>query len=167
MQKLPLLTCVCLVLVLGACSDEPSGPDYSDPQVVFSSAMRAVHDGDWLALEGLLTKDARFALEGDLRRLQKNLAAPQPDAHLMKIVRHAMAETADEEVKRAVAGGMPEMLRFFVKLSPRGRDPGQRGMAFNPRAQSIDFLYMTSAGEQRAVKLLQTRGRWYVARLPL
>ncbi len=165
-KPLPIL-CACLVMALGACADEPAGPDLSNPQVVFQAAMHAVHDGDWPALEGLLTKDARFALEGDLKRLQTNLAAPTPDAQLMKIVRRAMGEDADEEVRRAVAGGMPAMLRFFVRLSPRGRDPGQRGMQVDPKSQSIDFLYMTSAGEQRVVKVVQARGRWYVALLAL
>jgi len=167
-MRIPLLAlCLAPALVLSACSDADPGLDFTNPQVVFRASMEAIHDGDWASLETLLTNKARVALAADLRRVQKNLASPRPGSPLMATVELRLGPGYEAEVRRAVEGGLPELLRFFVKLSPRPREPAQRGVRIDPATLSMEFLYETSAGEQRPVKLIQARGRWYVAALQL
>lgn len=153
--------------VLGGCGTEDASLDASNPQVVYEATMRAVHDGDWGQLQQLLTKDARFALEHDMNRLQKNLATPRSGSQLMRVVEHQLGEGHQAAVAEAVAGGMPEMLRFFVKLSPREREPGLRGMKLEPGSQTVTIPYLLANGEEKTVTLVQARGRWYVSNLQL
>ena len=166
---MPRRSCLALLLLVVACAacgreDEPT-VDASNPQVTFTGALRAVHDGDWPTLQRYLTKDARFAMESDLRRLQKNLAAR--DTQLMRVVEHQLGEGYESEVAAAVAGDMPAMLRFFVRLSPREREPAAMGMRIDPRTRAIQMGYTIANGEQRSVTLVQDRGRWYVSNLQL
>lgn len=156
-----------LLLLCAACGGDEDEPtvDASNPQVTFAGALRAVHDADWANLQRYLTKDARFAMEADMQRLQKNLAAR--DAQLMRIVEQQIGEGYEAEVAKAVAGGMPAMLRFFVKLSPREREPDSLGVRIDPRTRSVQMGYRIANGQERSVTLVQARGRWYVSNLGL
>ena len=166
MRRAASLALLLFAAVLPACGDDDAGgPDLTNPQEVFLASLRAVHDGDWPQLERLLTKDARHALESDMRRLKKNLAAR--DKNLMRVVTQQLGDDADASVGTAVGGGMREMLMFFVKLSPREREPQQRGMRLDPKTQSTQFTYVIANGEERVVTLVQARGRWYVSNLQL
>lgn len=156
-----------LALVLAGCGAEEPTIDAQNPQVVFEGAMRAVHDGDWTTLQHYLTKDARFALEKDLRRVQTNLATPRPGSPLMQVVQLRLGDDYQAEVDTAVRGGMPELLRFFVKLSPRERRPQSGPMKIDPKSRSVTLPYALSSGEERTVTLVQARGRWYVSNLQL
>lgn len=163
----PRLAMLLLAFLLAGCGEDDDGFRAGNPQVVFQGAMRAVHDGDWVLLQRYLTKDARMALEADMRRLRTNLATPEPGSPLMRVVELRLGESWQADVDEAVSGGMPAMLRFFVKLSPRERDPAPDQMQLDPRTNSAQIPYQLHDGDIKVVTLVQERGRWYVSKLPL
>ncbi|MDA1194744.1 MAG: hypothetical protein O2894_06130 [Planctomycetota bacterium] len=168
MRVLVLAFALPLALLLGACADEAAERAYTNPQQVFRETMEAVHDGDLRALEDLLTKDARFILQADLRRLRENLASPRPDDPILAVAMVRLGEGYQAEVARAVEAGPEALLKFWAtRLSPRERQPTQRGVRVDPTAQSMEFLYTDADGVERGVLLVQSRGRWYVSRLAL
>ena len=159
-----LLCALAWVAVCAGCGGD-EGVDRSDGQAVFRAAMRAVHDADWETLQGLLTKDARFALERDMTRLQANLAAPPEGSELHKRVREALGDRYAAEVRAAVEGGLPEVLRLYVRAWPREREPKQKGMELD--SLQMTLLYEAPGGVLRPVKLVNRGGRWYVQELHL
>ena len=166
MRRLVLLACLA-AFGLAACGEEQGDVDASNPFVTFRGAMAALHDGDWTTLQRYLSKDARFALEKDLRRLQKNLAEPRPNSQLMEIVKLQLGEGYEAEVERAVNGGMPELMRFFVAFSPREKDPPLGPPVLDPKRGVATLTYSLSSGEQRTVALEQHAGRWVITNLQL
>lgn len=163
----PCFAALLLAFLLAGCGEDDDGFRAGNPQVVFQGAMRAVHDGDWELLQRYLTRDARVALEADMRRLRTNLATPEPGSPLLRVVEVRLGDAWQAEVDTALSGGMPTMLRFFVKLSPREREPAPDRMQLDPRTNSAQIPYQLHDGDIKVVTLVEEGGRWYVSKLPL
>lgn len=127
--------------------------------------MRAVHAADWNALEKELTKDARFTLERDLKRLVRRLGHPQDGKREREIARARLGDGADEAIRRASKGGLAEGLAFFVLLTPRAEVPPRKG--FKLEQFKAEILYALADGTQRVVGFVRRADGWYVSDLQL
>jgi hypothetical protein len=164
----PLVLAAALLVAasaLAGCGGDDEEDWRSDANQVFDRAMRAVHDGDWKSLRGLLTYNARLQLERDLRRLQRRLAHPTDGKREREIAAARLGDRYDAEVERAVGGTLSDMLRFFVLISPREAKP-PTGMRKFTRFET-EILYGDGAGNERRVRLLRRPDGWYVDDLQL
>lgn len=166
----PMIRClaafvVVLAALAGGCGGEEGGLDRADGQAVFRATMRAVHEADWKTLESLLTKDARFALERDMRRLQTNLAAPSAGSELHARAKEALGEAYEAQVRAAVEGDLAAVLRFYVRAWPRARDPSPKALKLD--SLQMEILYEAPGAVLRPVRLVRQRGRWFVQELHL
>jgi hypothetical protein len=152
--------------VLPACGGEADDEAWRyDANRVFDRAMQAVHDADWATLRTLLTKNARFALENDLRLLERRLAHPEDGRRTREVARERLGADYAAELERATQGGVADVLRFFVLLSPRAARPptGRREFA----RRRVEILYADEAGNQHSVRLVRRPEGWLVDDLQL
>lgn len=164
-RLLVLLACLGAAGLGAGCGEEDPDAFRRDPNRVFERAMQAVHDADWDALVPLLTKRARFALESDLQRLKARLAHPRDGKREREIARARLGADYERELERATNGGFADVLRFFVRLSPRAaapRAPRRRLGTFR-----TEILYVDGDGNLRPVRLVRVRDGWYVDELQL
>ena len=137
--------------------------DTVDP--VYERTMRAVHAGDWSALEKELTKEARLTIERDLTRLARRLAHPQDGKQEREIARRRLGDEAETAIDAVVNGGLGAALRFFVRVEPRDPVPPRRGLKLE--AFRAEILYALPSGVQRQVRFVRLTDGWYVSDLQL
>lgn len=160
-----LLVACAVVLSSAACGSDDDDAFRADPNQVFARAMQAVHDADWDALLPLLTKQARFTLERDLRRLKTRLAHPEDGKREREIAAARLGADYEEELRRATGGDFAAVLRFFVRISPRAaavKTPKRTLGTFK-----AEILYVDGEGNLRPVRLVRLRRGWYVDELQL
>ncbi len=163
MTRLPL--CAAFALLLAACgADEPEDL-HADPVRVFDRAMQAVHAGDWKSLRPLLTKQARANLERDLTRLRRRLAHEQDGKNERRIAKARLGADYEAELGRATTGGLGDVLRFFVRISPRPAKPKTQRKQFEKFRAEI--LYADDEGTLRPVRLIRRPEGWFIDDLQL
>jgi len=153
--------CLC---VLAACGAE-TGAGRQDVADVYERTMRAVHAGDWQALEKELTKEARFTLESDMRRLARRLGHAEGGKREREIARSRLGDEADAAIEQGAEGGLAGTLKFFVRIAPRDPVPLQKGLKLEKFKAEI--LYALPNGEHRLVRFVRLTQGWFVSELQL
>ena len=155
------LACLC---GLAACGAEPSAGRRNVSEV-YERTMRAVHAGDWKALEKELTKGARFTLESDMQRLARRLGHAEDGKREREIARSRLGDEADAAIEQGAKGGLAGTLKFFVRIAPRDPVPPQKGLKLEKFKAEI--LYALANGERRLVRLVRLTRGWFVSELQL
>ncbi len=160
LRCLPLL----FVVTLSACGGKTT-TGREDVNRVYERAMQAVHAADWAALEKELTKNARFLLQQDLERLSRRLAHPEDGTREREIAAARLGADADAAIQKAAGGSMPDVLAFFVRLSPRDPVPPRRSFQLAQFTCKIDYALQN--GERRTISFARKPDGWYVSELQL